>query len=129
MDENRMHHWQTALKYGAAAAAAVWALGFGVLLVLSEVVGVGRGLPGLFSYLSATWGDGVTSLYVDGAAVGHKEYNGELIMPPGTPWYFGSDHTGGARGASSLIPVYKVFPRSLSADEVSALVAQTRPAQ
>lgn len=78
--------------------------------------------------ITATWGDHVTSLYVDGASVGSQEYNGELLIPPGTPWFIGSDYAGGAAGARGRISNFHIFPRAFSADEVSALVAQTRPA-
>jgi hypothetical protein len=77
--------------------------------------------------ITATWGDGITALYVDGASVGAREYNGELLIPPGTPWFFGSDHAGGAPGARSRISGFKIFPRSLHPEEVAALTAQTRP--
>ncbi|MBI3786169.1 MAG: LamG domain-containing protein [Deltaproteobacteria bacterium] len=77
--------------------------------------------------VTATWGDGVTALYVDGRSVGYREYNGELQIPAGTPWLIGSDYAGGAPGARSSIKDFHIFPRALSADEVTGLAAQSHP--
>ncbi len=75
--------------------------------------------------ITCTWGDGVTTLYVDGRAVGAREYNGDLEIPPNTPWFFGSDHAGGAPGAQARLGGYRIFPRVLLPEEVSALAANT----
>lgn len=79
--------------------------------------------------ITATWGDSVTALYIDGASVGARDYSGELLIPPGTPWYFGSDHAGGAPGARSRIAGFQIFQRAMLPDEVMMLVTRTRPAQ
>jgi hypothetical protein len=84
--------------------------------------------PGEWRAITATWGDSVTVLYIDGASVGARDYSGELLIPPGTPWYFGSDHAGGAPGARSRISGFQIFQRALHPDEVMMLVTRTRPA-
>lgn len=77
--------------------------------------------------ITATWGDGVASLYIDGALAGAREYSGDIVIPPGTPWYIGSDHPEGAPGARSRIRGFQIYPRALSLDEVLQVVGATQP--
>lgn len=86
-------------------------------------VGITEWRAGERHMVTATWGDGVTSLYIDGQWKGDKEYNGELEVGPDTPLYIGSDHPGGGPGARSTITNFQIFNRALAADEVASLAA------
>jgi len=76
--------------------------------------------------VTATWGDGVTSLYVDARSVGAAEYNGELDIPPTTPLYIGSGEGGNVKGAAAKIGSFQVYNRALTRDEIASLFGQTR---
>ncbi len=78
-------------------------------------------------HVAATWGDFVATFFIDGRPVGSTEYANEIIIPPGTPWYIGSDYPGGAKGANSRIRGFHVFPRSLQPEEILSLMEVTRP--
>ncbi|GBD25072.1 hypothetical protein HRbin30_00387 [bacterium HR30] len=78
-------------------------------------------------HVAATWGDFVATFFIDGRPVRSVEYANEIIIPPGTPWYIGSDYPGGARGANSRIRGFHVFPRVLQPEEILTLMEQTRP--
>lgn len=78
-------------------------------------------------HVAATWGDFVATFFIDGRAVGSTEYANEIVIPPGTPWYIGSDYPGGAQGANSRIRGFHVFPRALQPEEVLTIMEQTRP--
>ncbi len=103
------------------------------LLATDEGVESGVGVnilhwrPDEWHAVTATWGDGVASLYIDGAPAGSREYTGEIVIPPGTPWYIGSDHPDGAPGARSRIRGFQIYPRALSMDEVLQVVGATQP--
>jgi hypothetical protein len=69
--------------------------------------------------VSATWGDALLSLYVDGELVGSNTYPGQLEIAPGTPIHVGSDFLGTSyAGAGGTISNLKVYGRALGADEV-----------
>ncbi len=46
--------------------------------------------------IKATWGDGHTTLYIDGQVVGQNQYSGQLRFAEGTPMFLGADHRGSA---------------------------------
>lgn len=83
--------------------------------------------PGEWHAVTATWGDGVASLYIDGALAGAREYFGDIVIPRGTPWYVGSDHPEGAPGARSRVRGFQIYPRALNPDEVLLVVGATQP--
>ncbi|MCX8072052.1 MAG: LamG domain-containing protein [Candidatus Binatia bacterium] len=89
--------------------------------------GVARWRADEWHHIGATWGDYVATFYVDGRPVGSKEYAHDIIIPPGTPWYIGSDYPGGAQGANSRIRGFHVFPRVLLPEEIVSLMDDTRP--
>jgi hypothetical protein len=69
--------------------------------------------------VTATYGDGQTSLYVDGRRVGTNEYPGGFEIPPDTPMYFGSDLPDGSyRGANASFRNIKVYNRALESGEI-----------
>lgn len=78
-------------------------------------------------HIGATWGDYVATFYIDGRSVGTTEYANDIVIPPGTPWYIGSDYPNGAQGANSRIRGFHVFPRVLQPEEVLTIMEQTRP--
>jgi len=54
--------------------------------------------PGETHQIRASWGEGITTLWVDGRQVGSNTYSGNLRFPSGTPLYLGSDHPGSSYG-------------------------------
>lgn len=75
--------------------------------------------PGEHHLVTATWGQALASLYVDGQLVGANTYQGELQIPPGTPMYIGSDVPGGNPGARGSLSNFQVYNRVLGPDEVA----------
>ncbi len=73
--------------------------------------------------ITAAWGDGVTSLYIDTRAIGAAEYNGELDIPPSTPLYIGSGQ-GNVEGAGAKISHFQIYNRRLVREEIAALFGQ-----
>lgn len=70
--------------------------------------------------VTATWEQGVTSMYIDGQLVGTNYYEGQLEVRPGTPMYVGSDvPEAPLSGANATISNFRVYGRALSNDEVS----------
>ncbi|MGD9762247.1 MAG: LamG-like jellyroll fold domain-containing protein [Candidatus Binatia bacterium] len=54
--------------------------------------------------VTATWGDGRTTLYIDGQVVGQNEYSGNLRFAEGTPMFLGADWRGSAyAGANATL--------------------------
>ena len=74
--------------------------------------------PGERHLVTATWGQALASLYVDGQLVGANTYQGELQIPPGTPMYIGSDVPGGNPGARGSLSNFQVYNRVLPPEEV-----------
>jgi len=73
--------------------------------------------------VTATWGQALSSLYVDGQLVGSQTYQGEVQIRPGTPMYIGSDYSGGLPGAQGSISNFQVYNRPLPLEEISGLTA------
>lgn len=73
--------------------------------------------------ITATWGDGITSLYFDGGSMGSRDFSGELELGP-EPLIIGSVQPGVKAGANSSIRNFLLYDRALSTDEVAALFAQ-----
>ena len=73
--------------------------------------------------VTATWGQALTSMYVDGQLVSSQTYQGEFQIPAGTPMYIGSDYAGGMAGAQSSLSNFQVYNRPLAQDEVGGLTA------
>jgi hypothetical protein len=74
--------------------------------------------------VTATWGDGVAAMYIDGVAVGAREYDGELDIGSAPPLFIGSGDPNTRAGASSNIRNFQIYTRALNPDEVAALFAQ-----
>jgi hypothetical protein len=73
--------------------------------------------------VTATWGQALNSMYVDGQLVSSQTYQGDLQIPPGTPMYIGSDYAGGIPGARGSLSNFEVYNRPLTQDEVAGLTA------
>lgn len=68
--------------------------------------------------VTATWGEALLSLYVDGKLAGQNTYSGELAIPPGTPLFLGSNPRHHVPGADATLQNFKVYGRALSPEEV-----------
>ncbi len=77
--------------------------------------------PGENHLVTATWGQALTSLYVDGQLVDSGTYQGELQIAPGTPMYIGSDVPGGIAGAQGSLSNFQVYNRALTPEDVAGL--------
>jgi hypothetical protein len=73
--------------------------------------------------VTGTWGQALSSLYVEGQLVGSQTYQGDVQIPPGTPMYIGSDVPGGNPGARASLSNFQVYNRALSSDEVANLAS------
>lgn len=71
--------------------------------------------------VTATWGQALSSLYVDGQLVGSQTYQGEVQLTPGTPMYIGSDYAGD-RGARGSLSSFQVYNRPLPPEEIAGLM-------
>jgi concanavalin A-like lectin/glucanase superfamily protein len=80
--------------------------------------------PGENHMVTATWGEALTTLYVDGQKVGQQPYSGQLEVNPNTPLYIGSDYPGFQPGARGTMSQFQVYNRPLAPQEVGGLVAQ-----
>jgi hypothetical protein len=74
--------------------------------------------------ITATWGDGVVAMYIDGVSVGVSDYDGELDIGSSPPLFLGSGNPRVKEGANSNITNFQIYTRALGADEVAALFAQ-----
>lgn len=71
--------------------------------------------------VTATWGEAMISLYVDGRLIGQDTYEGTFRVAPGTPIHIGSDFAGSDHsGAGGTISNFKIYRRALASDEVGA---------
>ncbi|MFI5366994.1 MAG: LamG domain-containing protein [Candidatus Binatia bacterium] len=75
--------------------------------------------PGDHHLITGTWGDGVTSLYIDGVAVATQDYAGTLVLGPNPPVFLGQ-----GQGPSSNIMNLEIYHRALTPEEVAALFTQ-----
>jgi hypothetical protein len=67
-------------------------------------------VPGESHSLTASWGDGRTSLFVDGRLAGMNTYEGEFEIGPNTPLHLGSDfRSSDYGGASATIRGFRLF--------------------
>jgi len=66
--------------------------------------------PGELRDITATWGDGRTSLYIDGRLAGQNTYQGAFEIAPTTPLHLGSDYRGSDyAGANGVIRDFKLL--------------------
>lgn len=70
--------------------------------------------------VTATWGDALMALYVDGEQVGQTTLSNGLKFSDTTPIHIGSDFAGASyAGAGGQISEFKVYGRALSPDEIN----------
>ena len=80
---------------------------------------IGDWAPGEAHRVTATWGEALMSLYVDGRKVGQTTYQGALEIAPNGPIYLGYNRPGSTYvGPGGAISDFKIYGRSLGADEV-----------
>lgn len=66
--------------------------------------------PGELRKITATWGDGQTSLFIDGQLAGQNTYQGSFDIAPTTPLHLGSDYDGSDyAGANGVIRDFKLL--------------------
>lgn len=65
--------------------------------------------PGDVHQVTATWGDSVAALYVDGRLVGQGNFSGQFQPQPTTPLHIGSDFPGGQPGAQATISNFQLY--------------------
>jgi hypothetical protein len=69
--------------------------------------------PGEARKITATWGDGKTSLFIDGQLAGQNTYQGAFDIAPSTPLYLGSDYAGSDySGANGVIRDFTLLTNS-----------------
>jgi hypothetical protein len=74
--------------------------------------------PGESHRVTATWGDALMSLYVDGRLVGQNTYEGSLKVSPGGPIYLGYNRGGVYSGPGGALSDFKIYGRTLDQAEV-----------
>jgi hypothetical protein len=75
--------------------------------------------PGAPHRITATWGDALMTLYVDGNQVGQTTYQGALEVSPGSPVYIGYNNPASDyRGPGGTIRDFKIWGRALGAEEI-----------
>jgi hypothetical protein len=80
---------------------------------------IGDWAPGEAHRVTATWGDALMSLYVDGRLVGQNTFEGNLQVSPGGPIYLGYNKPGGAYvGPGGALSDFKIYSRTLDQSEV-----------
>lgn len=66
--------------------------------------------PGELRKITATWGEGRTSLFIDGQLAGQNTYQGAFEIAPTTPLHLGSDYRGSDyAGANGVIRDFKLL--------------------
>ena len=76
--------------------------------------------PGDTHPITATWGDGTISLYVDGQPVGTNKYPDSISFGSGTNMHIGGDVAGGFSSAGGTMGDITVLGRALSPDEITS---------
>jgi len=72
-------------------------------------VAIANWQPGDNHQITATWGDQVASLYVDGRLVGQGNFDGQFQPQPTTPLHIGSDFPGGQPGAQATMSNFQLY--------------------
>lgn len=72
-------------------------------------VAISNWQPGDSHQITATWGDSVASLYVDGRLAGQGNFDGQFQPQPTTPLHIGSDFPGGQPGAQATMSNFQLY--------------------
>jgi hypothetical protein len=104
----------------------------GLLLTTSDGTEHGVGAnphwtPGDWHHIAATWGQALMQLYIDGDLRDQRAYAGEVLLPPDTPLYVGSQRKGPQNQGTVSMRAWNVFQRILTPDEIAAFMVQTAP--
>lgn len=83
-------------------------------------VDIGHWKAGERHSVTATWGEALLSIYIDGQLAGQRAYAGEINIPPGTPMYVGSN-PGSVMvpGARAMLSNLRVYGHVLASDEIA----------
>jgi hypothetical protein len=82
---------------------------------------IGNWQPGEWHHVTATWGEALTTLYVDGRPVAQQTFSGEFRVLPQTQFRVGSNYPGDGPGANSTMSHVQVYKRVLTPDEVGQI--------
>lgn len=82
--------------------------------------------PGRWYQVTATWGDNVARLFLDGEEVSAKDYDGVLQAKPDTPLYIGSDYPVATPqpGTRGTLRDFQVYRRAQSLEEIAERAAR-----
>lgn len=73
--------------------------------------------------VTATWGEGMTALYVNGLLAGTSQYEGGFKILPGTLLHVGSNYKDDPRSLTGAVNQFRVYDRPLTPEEVSKLTS------
>ena len=76
--------------------------------------------------VTATWGGGVMSLYIDAKLVAQQRYTSPFEIPSGTPVYVGTDSQG-ALVAPAVLSNVRLSKQSLGPSEIASRSASAPP--
>ncbi len=107
----------------------IWKDGGNVRLVFSDGNGVETGstygseswAPDEWRMVTATWGEGMTALYVNGEPAGTSQYEGGFTIRPDTLLHVGSNYRDDPRSLNGAVNQFRVYNRVLSPSEVASL--------
>jgi hypothetical protein len=107
----------------------IWKDGATVRLVFADGNGVESGATygsegwaaDEWRMVTATWGEGVTTLYVNGEPAGSSQYEGGFRIQPDTLLHVGSNYAGDPRSLNGSVNQFRVYNRVLSPSEVATL--------
>lgn len=76
-------------------------------------------------HVTATWGDSLMSVYIDGQLADQRPYNGALSLPSSTPLYMASTPSGPSLSDGPVsLRGFTVTRRAASPEDVQSLLAQ-----
>lgn len=107
----------------------IWKDGSNIRLVFSDGGGIESGAsygsdawaPDEWRMVTATWGDGMTALYVNGQLAGTSQYETPFTILPKTMLHVASNYRDDPRSLTGDVNQFRVYNRVLSPDEVSSL--------
>jgi hypothetical protein len=107
----------------------IWKDGSNVRLVFSDGSGVESGASyggdgwaaDEWRMVTATWGEGMTALYVNGQLAGTSQYQSPFTIQPKTMLHVASNYRDDPRSLNGAVNQFRVYNRVLSPDEVSSL--------
>lgn len=110
----------------------IWKDGASVRLVFADSTGTESGVvyagsswaPQEWRLVTATWGNGENALYINGELVGRSHYEGSFRIRPDTLLHIGSNYSEDPRSLTGTISRFRVYDRTLGAEEVAELPSE-----